>query len=66
MTTKSKYHGADQIHTANGSGMDISYIGNTTLRTPKRDIHLKDILYVPQAKKNLVSVHRLAIDNSAF
>ena len=46
--------------------MDISHIGHTTVRTPSRDIHLKNVLYVPQAKKNLASVHRLAADNSAF
>ena len=46
--------------------MDISYIGHTTVHTPTRDIHLNNVLYVPQAKKNLVSVHRLAADNNAF
>jgi hypothetical protein len=66
MTVKNKYHGLDQIHTANGTGMDISHIGHTTVHTPSRDIHLNNVLYVPQAKKNLVSVHRLATDNSAF
>jgi hypothetical protein len=39
---------------------------NTTVRTPIRDIHLKNDLYVPQATKNLISVHKLASDNSAF
>ena len=66
LTVKNKYHGNDQIHTASGSGMDISHIGHTTVRTPSRDIHLKNVLYVPQAKKNLASVHRLATDDSAF
>jgi histone deacetylase 1/2 len=66
LTVKNKYHGSDQIHTANGTGMDISHIGHTTVHTPSRDIHLNNVLYVPQAKKNLVSVHRLATDNCAF
>jgi histone deacetylase 1/2 len=46
--------------------MDISHIGHTTVHTPVRDIHLKNILHIPQAQKNLISVHRLASDNFAF
>jgi len=65
LTVKNKYHGGDQIHIASSSGMGISHIGHSTVHTPSRDIHLKNVLYVPQAKKNLVSVHRLAADNSA-
>jgi hypothetical protein len=41
LIVKNKYHGNDQIHTASGTGMDISHIGHTTVRTPSRDIHLK-------------------------
>lgn len=63
---KEKYKGGDQIHTANGSGMGISHIGRTTVHTPSRNIHLNNVLYVPEAKKNLVSVHRLTTDNSVF
>lgn len=29
MSVKDKYHGADQIHTTNGAGMDISHVGHT-------------------------------------
>jgi hypothetical protein len=46
--------------------MNISHIGHTTVCTPNRDIHLKNVLYVPQATKNHASVHKLASDNSAF
>jgi hypothetical protein len=44
--------------------MDISYIGHNTVHTPHRPIHLKNILYVPHIKKNLVCIHRLTSDNS--
>jgi hypothetical protein len=47
-----------------GAGMDISYIGHNIVCTPHRPIYLNNILYVPQTKKNLVSVHRLTHDNS--
>jgi hypothetical protein len=66
LSMKKKYQGNDQIHTASGTGMDISHIGHTTVHTPIRDLHLNNVLCVPHAKKNLVSVHRLATDNSAF
>ena len=66
LSFRNKYHGGDQIHTASGSGMHISHVGHTTLHTPHRDIHLNNVLHVPQATKNLVSVHKLASDNSAF
>jgi hypothetical protein len=66
LQVRDKYNGGDQIHTASGTGMDISHIGHTTVHTPVRDIHLKNILHIPQAQKNLISVHRLASDNFAF
>nr|ABA97279.2 retrotransposon protein, putative, Ty1-copia subclass [Oryza sativa Japonica Group] len=66
LTVKEKYNGGERIHTASGTGMDISHIGHTTVHTPNRNIHLKKVLYVPQTKKSLISVHRLVDDNSAF
>jgi hypothetical protein len=66
LTARDKYHGNDQIHTANGAGMEIKHIGHSIVHTPSRNLHLKNILHVPTATKNLVSVHKLAKDNSAF
>jgi histone deacetylase 1/2 len=66
LSTREKYNGGDQIHTASGAGMTISHVGQSTIVTPSRDLYLKNILHVPKAKKNLVSVHRLTSDNSAF
>jgi histone deacetylase 1/2 len=61
-----KYNGVEQIHTANGAGMHISHIGHSTIHTPSRSLDLKNILHVPSSKKNLISVHRLTIDNNVF
>jgi histone deacetylase 1/2 len=66
LTVRDKYNGRDQVHTASGAGMKISNIGHTILHTPQKDLHLKNILHVPSADKNLVSVHKLAKDNNAF
>ncbi|WVZ92939.1 LOW QUALITY PROTEIN: hypothetical protein U9M48_038969 [Paspalum notatum var. saurae] len=66
LTIRDRYKGHDQIHTASGAGMNISHIGHSVVKTPSRDLHLNNILYVPQANKNLVSVHKLKTDNSVF
>jgi hypothetical protein len=60
------YTGHDQIHAANGSGMDITHIGNTIIPTPTRDLVLQNVLYVPSTHKNLISVHRFTLDNDTF
>jgi hypothetical protein len=51
---------------ASGADMDISHIDHVVINTPHRPIQLNNILYVPRARKNLISVHRLIIDNSIF
>jgi hypothetical protein len=66
ITTTNKYQGGDQIHTTSGASMDISHIGHAIVNTLHHHIQLKNILYVPRTKKNLISIHRLTIDNSIF
>jgi hypothetical protein len=66
LTMKNKYIGEEQIHTASGIGMKISHIGHTTIYTTSKNIHLNNVLYVLEATKNLVSIHRLAKDNYVF
>lgn len=66
MTVRDKYHGSDQVHTASGSGMAISNVGHSILHTPRKDLHLQNILHVPSASKSLVSIHRLTSDNDTF
>jgi len=63
---RDKYRGGDQVHAANGSGMEIDQIGRSVVRTPNKNLILDNVLYIPQASKNLVSVHKLARDNDAF
>jgi hypothetical protein len=66
LTTRDKYLGGDQVHTASGSGMEIQHIGHGVLRSPTRDLHLKNILHVPSTSKDLLSVNRIANDNNVF
>jgi histone deacetylase 1/2 len=66
LSIRDKYNGGDQIHTTSGAGMNIKHVGHSTIRTPIRNLHLRNILHVPSTKKNLVSVHCLASNNNVF
>jgi hypothetical protein len=66
MSLYDKYHGGDQVHIANGSGMRISHVGHGILRSPSTNLQLKNILHVPSANKNLLSVNRFTRDNGVF
>jgi hypothetical protein len=61
-----KYKRKEQIHGAGGTGMRISHISRSVVNTPNYKFILKDVLHVPKAHKNLVSVYHLTKDNSVF
>jgi hypothetical protein len=61
-----KYLGNDQVHTANGPGMTIAQVSHSVIHTPSHDLSLNNILYVPEANKSLVSIHRFTRDNQVF
>jgi hypothetical protein len=65
LVVREKYNGQEQIHAANGGGMCITHIGNSTLYTP-RILSLKNAFHVPTSHKNLVSIHRFTRDNHIF
>jgi histone deacetylase 1/2 len=46
--------------------MEIQHIGHSTLHTPHSSLHLNNILHVPSASKNLLSAHKIVLDNYAF
>ena len=52
-----EYHGLDQIHVGNGTGLPIKHIGSTQFSTPTASFLLNNVLHVPQISKNLISVH---------
>ena len=51
------------MYTTSGSGMDLTYVGSSIVKTPVKNFHLNRILYVPKTSKNLLSVYRLTLDN---
>jgi hypothetical protein len=66
LALREKYNGDDQIHTANGAGMNINHTGKTIIHTQTRNLNLNHVLHAPQATKNLIYVHRLTSDNNVF
>jgi hypothetical protein len=57
LTMHECYTGNDQIRAANGVGMDISHVGKSILPSPSRPLYLNNILHVPHAHKQLMSIH---------
>jgi hypothetical protein len=57
LTMHERYTGNDQIRAANGVGMDISHVGKSILPNPSRPLYLNNILHVPHAHKQLMSIH---------
>jgi hypothetical protein len=57
LAIREKYKGKEQIHGADGGGMKISHIGQSVINTPNCQFTLKNVLHVPKAYKNLVSVY---------
>jgi hypothetical protein len=55
----------EQIHDANGGGMQITHVGHSTLYTP-HNLSFKNVLHVPSSHKNLVSIHHFTHDNHVF
>ena len=67
LTTHEPYHGHDKVHTADGSGMHISHIGQSSLLThTPRKLHLRNVLHVPSVTSNLLSVPKLTLDNNVL
>jgi histone deacetylase 1/2 len=46
--------------------MEIANIGHSVLHTPHNPHHLCNILHVPSSSMNLISAHKLTLDNNAF
>jgi histone deacetylase 1/2 len=44
LSFRDKYNGGEQVHAANGSGMDIMHIGHSTLCSPSTNLRLNNIL----------------------
>jgi hypothetical protein len=46
--------------------MHIKHIGQSTIPTSSKSLHLRDILHVPCVSRNLLSVKKFCYDNNVF
>lgn len=66
LSLASPYPTNETIQTANGEGLQVSHIGNSIIHTPAHPIKLHSVLYVPKLTQNLLSVHRICLDNNCW
>lgn len=64
LTFSSPYPTIDTIQKANCGGLQVSNIGHSTISTSASTMHLKFVLHVLELAQNLISVHRLCLDNN--
>jgi hypothetical protein len=57
LSLASPYPTNEMIHTANGEGLTVSHIGDSTINSSLSLIKLNSVLCVPQLTQNLLSVH---------
>ena len=58
------YKGGDSLYVGNGDSLDITHIGEGDIYTENGKLKLKNILIVPEIKKNLLSIGQLTQDNA--
>jgi hypothetical protein len=61
-----RYTDNDQIKAANGAGMNITHVGKSIFPNPSHPLYLNNILHVPHAHKQLVSIHFFNLDNHTY
>jgi histone deacetylase 1/2 len=67
LSTQEPYRGTDRVHTADGSGMRITHIGQASLlASSSRALHLRNVLRVPSVTRSLLSVPKFTRDNDVF
>lgn len=63
LSLQQPYTGGEEVTIADGTGLAISHTDSALLPTPSHYMPLRDVLYVPNLHKNLVSVYRLCNSN---
>ena len=66
LTDSTPYLGNDYLHVGDDKGLDISYIGHTTLNSSKFIFTLSNVLHVPNITKPLLSVQKFYRDNHVY
>ncbi|KAM1762795.1 hypothetical protein ACFX12_005393 [Malus domestica] len=66
LSLASPYPTNEVIQTANGEGLHVSHIGNAVIKPSMHPIKLNSVLYVPKLSQNLLSVHKICLDNNCW
>ena len=66
LTLSTPYPANDTVHTANGEGLHVSHVGSAIIPTSPKPLHLNSVLCVPKLTQNLLSVHRICLDNNCY
>jgi hypothetical protein len=66
LSVHSEYDGTDEIILGDGSGLAVSHIGSLNLQSTHQNFILRDTLYVPNLRKNLIFVHHFTKQNNVF
>jgi transposase InsO family protein len=64
LNSQSPYQGQDQVSVGNGQHLPIQNIGNANLHTKMHNFQLRNVLHVPRIASNLISVHKLCLNNN--
>lgn len=64
LSIHSEYDGTDEVQIADGTGLPITHFGTSYIHNPSRSFILRNVLYVPIASKNLISVHQFTKANN--
>ncbi|KAJ0099019.1 hypothetical protein Patl1_20608 [Pistacia atlantica] len=66
LSVHSEYDGTDEVVIGDGSGLHVSHVGSLVINSPTRTFYLNDTLWVPNIRKNLISVHHFTSRNNVF
>ena len=66
LANTSNFANDEQIVVGSGQALPITHSGCGILLTPSSSLKLQELLCVPSISTNLVSVHRLCIDNNCI
>jgi len=64
LTLANSYSGSDKVLVGDGTCLEITCIGHTTLNTKHKSLHLNQVLCVPNMKSNLIYVSKLFKNNN--
>jgi hypothetical protein len=52
--------------TGDGKSLRITHLDSSTLHSSAHSFKLNNILYVPDIKRNLLSIYQFCVDNNVF